>query len=239
MTIPASVETIGGEAFHDCSNLASVTIYGNKAFGRDIFKGIKDDAMVKLILQGITMGDVSWLAFHNCYYSVEAEDNTKLFKAKVTDDGVLLTEMKTDKVVPESTGVVLKKMTPGDYELKFTTKESGNDYAGNELQGEDFPIAGIGNYYYLDNKAQGFGFFKITLNDRINIGTAFLSYTPAEGATAPAMFTVSETSSGIRAIDRDAMGADAAVFDLQGRRQHAIPVPKGVYIRGGQKFVVR
>lgn len=240
VTFPSSLTGIGELAFANCSNLATVTLNSNPRFDRpNIFDGIKEDAIVKMNLPGMKVGDDDWLDFHCCAYSFEAEDDTKIFKGKLTDNGVLLTELTADKIVPGNNGVLLKKTTSSNFVLELTSATSGNDFSYNSLIGENYPVSGFGNYYMFDNRAEGFGFFKITPNQCIEVGHVYFTYTPTGEDPAPEWFTLSDTATGIDVLRTDAQSGKHAAFDLQGRRHSVSPSRKAVIVSGGRKFFAR
>ena len=240
VTLPSSLNAIGEATFANCSNLAAITFNSNPRFDRNTtFDGIKDDAVVQMILPGINTVEEVWQDFHCCLYSFETEADTKIFKGNLTDDGVLLTELTADKIVPSNNGVLFKKTTSGDIVLKLTSATSSNDFSNNCMKGEDFPVSGFGNYYQFDNRAEGLGFFKITPNDRINVGHVYFTIESTSGDPVPTWYPVSEVATGIHPIKGEMDEAGSELFDLQGRQLSASPVRKGIVVSDGRKIVVR
>ena len=151
----------------------------------------------------------------------------------------MLKELTADKIVPSNNGVLLKKTSTGNIVLKLTSATSGNDFSNNSLKGEDYPVTGFGNYYMFDNRAEGFGFFKITPNQRIEIGHVYFTYTPTGEDPAPEWFPVSAVATGIDVLRIDTLSGKHAAFDLQGRRLSVSPSRKSIIVSDGRKFFAR
>lgn len=84
--------------------------------------------------------------------------------------------------------------------------------------------------------AQGVGFFKLNSTDRAIKGGRAYYVAPNGGAAAAYLFNGNVT--GLEAIKTALNDANAPIYDLSGRKV-AKAVKGGLYIKNGQKFIVK
>ena len=235
VSIPASVTSIGIDAFYDCTNLAMVTLNSNPYIGDDAFNGIASDATVTMNLtahEGAT-GEY-WMTFYSDIYNFEADANTKVFTAELSENSLTLTELTDDKIVPRGIAVILKS-TSSSIVMTLTETESNNDFGDNYLRGVYNP-AGLesdGNMYALNKGAQGVGFYKLADGSTLGYGKAYLWYS---GSSSSSFFGFDETT-GVNEVRGQMEDVRGEYYDLQGRRV-AQPT-KGLYIVNGKKVVIK
>jgi hypothetical protein len=240
VTIPASVTSIGYAVFQDCSNLASVTLNSNPSYIVDgAFDGIPVGATVTMNLkahEGAT-GEY-WMTFCSSFYNFEADANTQVFTAELSDNSLTLTELTDDKIVPRRNAVILKS-TSSSIVMTLTTTESSNDFGDNQLEGVYDPAGekSDGNIYALNKGAQGVGFYKLADGSTLGYGKAYLWY---DGSSSSSFFGFDGETTSISEESRvksEEFAPAAAVYDLQGRRV-AQPT-KGLYIVNGKKVAIK
>ena len=97
---------------------------------------------------------------------------------------------------------------------------------------------GENDYYVLNKKGAGIGFYKLSNTGTIGANKAYLSYNNPEGGSINAReFIGFEEATGLKAIDNGQLTIDNVVYDLQGRR---VSQPtKGLYIVNGKKVVIK
>ena len=245
ITIPASVTSIGGNAFGYCSSLTTVTLNSNPTIGTNAFTDIADGAAVTMNLTANAAGGAYWMTFYNQNYDFEADANTKVFKAALTDTELELTELTTDQIVKANNAVILKSTT-SPIVMTLTSTASSNDFSGNSLLGVSdaagLTAADPSTTFVLNNGTGGVGFYRLKSGKTLGVGKAYLTY---DGAFAREFFGFEETT-GIKAIDNgqflnESSGKaertiDNEVYDLQGRR--VVNPTKGLYIVNGKKVFI-
>ena len=235
ITIPASVTSIGESAFNMCSNLATVTLNSNPFIRENAFAGIADGAAVTMNLTANAAGGAYWMTFYNQNYDFEADANTKVFKAALTDTELELTELTTDQTVTKNNAVILKS-TASPIVMTKTSTASSNDFSGNSLQGVSaaagLTAADPSTTFVLNNGTGGVGFYRLKSGKTVGVGKAYLTYA---GALAREFFLFDEAT-GIEMPTVEDVNADAVVYDLQGRR--VVNPTKGLYIVNGKKVFI-
>lgn len=229
VSIPNSVTSIGQAAFYGCSSLATATLNSNPFIDEDAFPS---GATVTMNLTANTAGDAKWMTFYNKLYSFEADENTQVFKARLSDTSITLYEV-TDKIVNAGTAVVLK--STGNPVMTLTTSASSNTDS-NSLEGvsDAEGTTSDGTMYVLNYKeGTGVGFYKLKSGKTLGVGKAYLTYS---GSDAPSFLGFGETT-GIQTIEHSPLNIDHPIYDLQGRRV-AQPT-KGLYIVNGKKVVIK
>ena len=148
--------------------------------------------------------------------------------------------------IPAGTGVILEAGA-GDYEF-IVSDEGGLLDENNMLKGSDEETvvdASGYTYYILSNGTKGVGFYygKVDGEDSPHAITnkahkAYLAV-PDEEAGAKTSFVFSEMSTAI--VAPKVRSDKQATYNLQGQRMNANgnTIPKGIYITGGKKYVVR
>lgn len=158
--------------------------------------------------------------------------NVQAYTASFADNNVTLTPI--EGTIPANTGVVIEA-AKGTYNFAITTTETT---ATSDLRG-DVATANVdaasAAYILGKTDAQGVGFFKLNSTDReIKGGRAY--YVAPNGGAAAYLFNGNVT--GLEAIKTALNDANAPIYDLSGRKV-AKAVKGGLYIKNGQKFIVK
>lgn len=158
--------------------------------------------------------------------------NVQAYTASFADNNVTLTPI--EGTIPANTGVVIEA-AEGTYNFAITTTEAT---ATSDLRG-DVATANVdaasAAYILGKTDAQGVGFFKLNSTDReIKGGRAY--YVAPNGGAAAYLFNGNVT--GLEAIKTALNDANAPIYDLSGRKV-AKAVKGGLYIKNGQKFIVK
>lgn len=158
--------------------------------------------------------------------------NVQAYTASFADSKVTLTPI--EGTIPANTGVVIEA-AEGTYNFAITTTDAT---ATSDLRG-DVATANVdaasAAYILGKTDAQGVGFFKLNSTDRaIKGGRAY--YVAPNGGAAAYLFNGNVT--GLEAIKTALNDANAPVYDLSGRKV-AKAVKGGLYIKNGQKFIVK
>ena len=245
IAIPPSVTSIGDGAFRNCSDLATVTLNSNPYIGTGAFNNIKEGATVTMNLTANSASGAKWTTFYNENYNFQADANTQVFKAALSGTKLKMNKV-ANRIVDANVGVVLK--SSGNPVMTLTTSASG-DTQNNSLQGVDDPAgltaADPSTMYVLNNGSHGVGFYKLTAGETLGVGKAYLTYS---GAGAPEFFSfgVENTSLSEELRVKSEEFATATVYDLQGRKvngQWSIvngqSLKKGLYIVNGKKVIIK
>lgn len=159
--------------------------------------------------------------------------NVQAYTASFADNKVTLTPI--EGTIPANTGVVIEA-AEGTYNFAITTTEATatSDLTGNVATAN--VDAASAAYILGKTDAQGVGFFKLNSTDRaIKGGRAYYVATNG-GAAAAYLFNGNVT--GLEAIKTALNDANAPIYDLSGRKV-AKAVKGGLYIKNGQKFIVK
>ena len=159
-------------------------------------------------------------------------ENVQAYTASFADNKVTLTPI--EGTIPANTGVVIEA-AEGTYNFAITTTDAT---ATSDLRG-DVATANVdaasAAYILGKTDAQGVGFFKLNSTDRaIKGGRAY--YVAPNGGAAAYLFNGNVT--GLEAIKTALNDANAPIYDLSGRKV-AKAVKGGLYIKNGQKFIVK
>lgn len=159
--------------------------------------------------------------------------NVQAYTASFADNKVTLTPI--EGTIPANTGVVIEA-AKGNYNFAITTTEAT---ATSDLRG-DVATANVdaasAAYILGKTDAQGVGFFKLNSTDREIKGGRAYYVAPNGGAAAAYLFNGKVT--GLEAIKTALNDANAPIYDLSGRKV-AKAVKGGLYIKNGQKFIVK
>lgn len=159
--------------------------------------------------------------------------NVQAYTASFADNKVTLTPI--EGTIPANTGVVIEA-AEGTYNFAITTTEAT---ATSDLRG-DVATANVdaasAAYILGKTDAQGVGFFKLNSTDREIKGGRAYYVAPNGGAAAAYLFNGNVT--GLEAIKTALNDANAPIYDLSGRKV-AKAVKGGLYIKNGQKFIVK
>ena len=178
MNIPASVTSIGENAFQYSLSLKTVTLNGNPYMHASAFNNIANNATVTMNLTA-TVGESGeyWLTFYNENHSFQVPaTGTHIFKAAPSGSNLLLTELSEDRVVTKDNAVILKSET-ASISLTRTTASSSSNYTGNGLQGVKAAAGETsdGTFYTLNSDAQGVGFYPVASGTKVAFGNAYVT----------------------------------------------------------------
>lgn len=146
-------------------------------------------------------------------------------------------------VIPTKTAVVLKA-NEGDYFFAGTT-ETGERPTATNLHGSDIEtwtnVEGMGKYYMLSLNAQSdpasIGFYWGADGGGAFTSKAHKAYLALPASANVKGFAFNDVTNGITAKTTTEQ-ADAPVYSLTGLRMSG-PLPAGVYVRNGKKFIVK
>lgn len=160
-------------------------------------------------------------------------ENVQAYTASFADNKVTLTPI--EGTIPANTGVVIEA-AEGTYNFAITTTDAT---ATSDLRG-DVATANVdaasAAYILGKTDAQGVGFFKLNSTDRAIKGGR--AYYVAPNGSAAAAYLFNGNVTGLEAIKTALNDANAPVYDLSGRKV-AKAVKGGLYIKNGQKFIVK
>lgn len=234
ITIPASVTTIGNYAFNNCSSLTSATIAGNPKIGEDAFPIA---TTVTLNLTANAVGEDYWMTFYNDRYNFQADNTTTVYKAMVSGSDMILTPVE-DRIVNAGTAVILK--STGNPVMTRTSSDS-HDGNSNVLSGTMEEMATPANCYTLATGSSGVGFYHYT-GTTLAPGKAYYqgdagarTFFGFDGETT-AMEDVRWKMDDVRSKMEEGRGD---WYTLDGRKLQGEPSQKGVYVRDGQKFIIK
>lgn len=159
--------------------------------------------------------------------------NVQAYTASFADSKVTLTPI--EGTIPANTGVVIEA-AEGTYNFAITTTEAT---ATSDLRG-DVATANVdaasAAYILGKTDAQGVGFFKLNSTDRAIKGGR--AYYVAHNGGAAAAYLFNGNVTGLEAIKTALNDANAPIYDLSGRKV-AKALKGGLYIKNGQKFIVK
>ena len=148
-------------------------------------------------------------------------------------DGVA-TLSKLSGTIPAHTGVVLSGTANTPCTFEFAADAAAVD--GNMLEGMTIAteVPTETKAYILANGSKGVGFYRLSESDRTI--AANKAYLIVDDAAEPSFsLKLDGGLTGIEGVEVSA-GADAPVYDLQGRRLPQVP-EKGIYIQNGKKIM--
>lgn len=239
ISIPASMRSIGENAFDNCRNLATVTLHSNPTIGGGAFP---DGATVTMTLPANPANGAYWTTFYNNLFKFQADENTTVYKATVSGAELTLHEVE-DKIVDRNTAVILK--SSGNPVMTLTT--SGGEWSANDLWGcnertlcSDILTGSLaGGTIYVMGKPEGkeMGFYEYT-GEYMPANKAFIALEPSASAPTRGLSFVEEEVTNIESVDSGELTVDTW-YTLSGVKLTGKPTTKGVYIHNGRKEVVR
>ena len=231
MELKDGITSIGASAFEGCTALTSATITGNPSIGEDAFPS---GTTLTLNLSANDAEGEKWMTFYNNYANFQADASTKVYKATVSGTGLVLTEVE-DRIVNAGTAVILRSSSDP---VMTRTATASSDTHSNDLVGTMTATATPANAYTLANGSQGLGFYHFT-GSNVAAGKAYLIYS---GASAARSYIGFNETTGIAKME-DGRGkkedVDGTWYDLDGRKLQGEPKDKGLYIKDGNKVVVK
>ena len=183
----------------------------------------------------LTVGEAGW-ATANFPFAVTLPKDVKAYVVSAAADGVAtLTEVTG--TVPAQTPVLINAAAT-TYELAISA-EAAEPVSGNLLSGTLIATAVPAEtraYILVNDATDGVGFYLMNDDDRtIGANKAYLTLPASVDATSLSLKSDDGTITGINGVEVSA-GADAPVYDLQGRRLPQVP-EKGIYIQNGKKIM--
>lgn len=147
-------------------------------------------------------------------------------------------------VIPAKTAVVLKA-NEGNYFFAGTT-ETGERPTATNLYGSDVEtttnVEGMGKYYMLSLDAEStpgsIGFYWGADGGGAFTSKAHKVYLALPASAQVKGFAFNDVTNGITAKTTTTEQANAPVYSLTGVRMSS-PLPAGIYVRNGKKFIVR
>ena len=183
----------------------------------------------------LTVGEAGW-ATANFPFAVTLPTGVKAYVVSAAADGVAtLTEVTG--TVPAQTPVLINAAAT-TYDLAISA-EAAEPVSGNLLSGTLIATAVPAEtraYILVNDDTDGVGFYLMNDDDRtIGANKAYLTLPASVDATSLSLKSDDGTITGINGVEVSA-GADAPVYDLQGRRLPQVP-EKGIYIQNGKKIM--
>lgn len=183
----------------------------------------------------LTVGAAGW-ATANFPFAVTLPTGVKAYVVSAAADGVAtLTEVTG--TVPAQTPVLINAAAT-TYDLAISA-EAAEPVSGNLLSGTLIATAVPAEtraYILVNDATDGVGFYLMKNDDRtIGANKAYLTLPASVDATSLSLKSDDGTITGINGVEVSA-GADAPVYDLQGRRLPQVP-EKGIYIQNGKKIM--
>jgi len=175
-------------------------------------------------------GDSYFATFYDAEEGYVADDNTKVYTAKVSESGewVDLAEV-TNKTIPAGNAVILESNAE-NIQLAGVIGATGT-LSNNDLKGaaaDKAPAEGV-TTYVLANGDAGVGFYKFA-GATLAAGKAYIEIA---GDAAAKVLTFGETTS-INGV-ADVKAGNAVIYNLAGQRVNN--AQKGVFIQNGKKVV--
>lgn len=182
----------------------------------------------------LTVGAAGW-ATANFPFAVTLQTGVKAYVVSAVADGVAtLTELTG--TVPAQTPVLINA-APTTYDLAISA-EAGEPVSSKLLSGTLIATsvpADTRAYILVNDATHGVGFYLMKDDDRtIGANKAYLTL-PASVDVTSLSLKLDGGLTGINGVEVSA-GADAPVYDLQGRRLPQVP-EKGIYIQNGKKIM--
>lgn len=181
-----------------------------------------------------TVGEAGW-ATANFPFAVTLPTGVKAYVVSAAADGVA-TLIEVTGTVPARTPVLIKA-APTTYELAISA-EAAEPVSDNLLSGTLIATSvptDTRAYILVKDATEGVGFYLMKDDDRtIGANKAYLTL-PASVDVTSLSLKLDGGLTGINGVEVSA-GADAPVYDLQGRRLPQVP-EKGIYIQNGKKIM--
>ncbi len=182
----------------------------------------------------LTVGKAGW-ATANFPFAVTLPTGVKAYVVSAAADGeATLTEVTG--TVPAQTPVLINAAAT-TYDLAISA-EAAEPVSGNLLSGTLIATsvpADTRAYILVNDATDGVGFYLMNNDDRtIGANKAYLTL-PASVDVTSLSLKLDGGLTGINGVEVSA-GADAPVYDLQGRRLPQVP-EKGIYIQNGKKIM--
>ena len=196
-----------------------------------------------------------WTTFYNNSYHFKADDNTTVYKATLNGSSLKLTEV-ADRIVTKGNAVILKSTGNPTMTVSSTASTDGYANGTNDLKGGSLSDPTNYDAYTLSRGSTGtgtLGFYKFNGSSldgnkahleiaKSNPGSPareFIGFGDDETTSltpnGPTPNPIPEQSSPTRSLSL--YGGEW--YDLQGQKLSGKPTKKGVYVRNGQKVVIK
>ena len=178
-----------------------------------------------------------WATYYNGTTSYTADANTTVYKAAMNGTSSLtLTEVAD---IPAGQAVILKSSSAS---ITLTPAASTTaDLSDNVLLGGTSVTSGY-DAYTLSRGADGtgtVGFYKFN-GGALDGSKAHLEISSSSPAPARGFFGFGDDgTTAIEAPTATIIVEDGEIYDLMGRRIEGQPTRKGIYVKNGQKFIVK
>ena len=176
-----------------------------------------------------------WSTYYNATQSFTADANTTVYKAALNGtSSVTLTEV-TDIAAGQA---VILKSTTGTITLTPAATTSSN-FTGNELKGGTTVTSGYDAYTLSRGDGSGpVGFYKFSGSLGPLDGSKAHLEIPTSAGTRSFIGFGDDNTTG---IELPALADDEAAewYSLDGRRLSGKPAHKGIYVKDGQKYIIK
>ena len=179
----------------------------------------------------MSVGDESYSAVYLPYGATLSDDVQAYKVTKV--DGQYVYAVCIGKEVPAETPVILRSESGVSETTLIINTKAVADTEGNLLYGT--PFAQHVDGYVLRKGDSEPGFYPIAVNSKLGINRAYLPATAVPDGTEMLYVKWEGTDGVISTYDKGQNEAGNTIYDLSGR---PVDSPqKGIYVRGGKKFV--
>ena len=173
-----------------------------------------------------------WSTFYDASQGYTADANTTIYKGSLSGSSLQLTEV-TD--IAAGQAVILKST---DASITLTpAATTSSDFTGNDLKGGTTITDGY-DAYTLSRGSAGsgtVGFYKFS--GSLDGSKAHLEV--AQSAGTRSFIGFGDGTTAIEALAATTSAEDGEWYSLDGRRLSGKPARKGIYVRNGQKFIIK
>ena len=177
-----------------------------------------------------------WATYYNGTQSYTADANTTVYKAAMNGTSSLTLTEVSGREIPAAKAVILKSTSAT---ITLTPAASTTaDLSDNVLKGGTSVTSGY-DAYTLSRGSAGtgtVGFYKFS--GSLDGSKAHLEIAQSAGARGFIGFGDDGTTA-IEAPTATIIVEDGEIYDLTGRRIEGQPTKKGIYVKNGQKFIVK
>ena len=233
----------GFEGYIDAVGAGTATITVSFA-GNKNYKAAQSKTLTVTVWPAIDVtaneGDAAgeyWATYYNSVMGYTADANTTVYKAAMNGTSSLtLTEVAD---IPAGQAVILKSSSAS---ITLTPAASTTaDLSDNVLLGGTSVTSGY-DAYTLSRGADGtgtVGFYKFN-GGALDGSKAHLEISSSSPAPARGFFGFGDDgTTAIEAPTATIIVEDGEIYDLMGRRIEGQPTRKGIYVKNGQKFIVK
>lgn len=180
-----------------------------------------------------------WATYYNGTQSYTADANTTVYKAAMNGTSSLMLTEVANREIPADKAVILKSSSAT---ITLTPAASITaDLSDNVLKGGTTVESGY-DAYTLSKGSAGLGtvgFYKFN-GASLDGSKAHLEIAQSSPAPARGFFGFGDdNTTAIEAPTATIIVEDGEIYDLTGRRIEGQPTRKGIYVKNGQKFIVK